>query len=821
MERTRLVSIDNDAPGQEGNDPAIPDSESEFAAEGHDDDPVVEGEYAYEYDEQPAASLRRGWIVPALAVFAILGWTAFFGWANRAALGGVAPLEAIELVGSWAPPVVVIALAWLLAMRTSRREARRFAEAAQTLRLESEQLEARLHRVNGELSVAREFLSQQSRELDTLGRLAVDRIGEHSGRLEALISDNGREVERLSDVSASALENMESLRGNLPVIASSTKDVTNNIAQAGRTARAQLDEMVDGLKRVNEFGQASEAQVEQLRAQVGQALDEFAATTHNTGEALAERYNKLSENVGVARIQFEQEEIEALASLRQRWSAVGEQIKEALDELAGLDEGVIQPAAGRIESMRGEHTALLGDAARANEEFGAELARRREIAEADGLASIETLQTRLATLDIDLGERREAHVARVREVGELSEGLAARIAELAEMAEHAQDTGTRAGETLDHALAETGDRLAATDASLRQTDELLGTLTDTTVRLLELVRATAEHGSQDLPKALVESEQALVLLEERATRINESVAHAGRNGEGLVADIETSQVRLGELLAEFEKVSSALGTGTGDQAERLATIAGEFDRLQDKSEALASHAREELVASIAALREANSAALAQIESEGGEGLRQWAEKIGTASGEAIERELRARIDETAGALDEATTQAAERSREATLQLREQLGKIDELTGNLERRITRAHERAEEQVDNDFSRRAALITESLNSSSIDIAKALSADVADTAWSSYLKGDRGIFTRRAVRLLDNGDAREIGDLYEVDEGFREDVARYIHDFESMLRQLLSTRDGHALGVTLLSSDMGKLYVALAQGIERLRS
>ena len=30
----------------------------------------------------------------------------------------------------------------------------------------------------------------------------------------------------------------------------------------------------------------------------------------------------------------------------------------------------------------------------------------------------------------------------------------------------------------------------------------------------------------------------------------------------------------------------------------------------------------------------------------------------------------------------------------------------------------------------------------------------------------------------------------------------------------------RDGSALGVTLLSSDMGKLYVALAQAIERLR-
>jgi hypothetical protein len=49
----------------------------------------------------------------------------------------------------------------------------------------------------------------------------------------------------------------------------------------------------------------------------------------------------------------------------------------------------------------------------------------------------------------------------------------------------------------------------------------------------------------------------------------------------------------------------------------------------------------------------------------------------------------------------------------------------------------------------------------------------------------------------------------------------VNRYIHDFESMLRRILADRDSSALGVTMLSSDMGKLYVALAQAIERLRT
>ena len=38
--------------------------------------------------------------------------------------------------------------------------------------------------------------------------------------------------------------------------------------------------------------------------------------------------------------------------------------------------------------------------------------------------------------------------------------------------------------------------------------------------------------------------------------------------------------------------------------------------------------------------------------------------------------------------------------------------------------------------------------------------------------------------------------------------------------MLRRVLAERDGGMMAVTLMSADMGKLYAALAQGIERRR-
>ena len=59
----------------------------------------------------------------------------------------------------------------------------------------------------------------------------------------------------------------------------------------------------------------------------------------------------------------------------------------------------------------------------------------------------------------------------------------------------------------------------------------------------------------------------------------------------------------------------------------------------------------------------------------------------------------------------------------------------------------------------LSRRVSLLIDALNSTAIDVSKILSNDAGDAAWAAYLKGDRGVFTRRAVRLLDSGEAREI--------------------------------------------------------------
>ncbi|MES2989019.1 MAG: hypothetical protein V4808_14035, partial [Pseudomonadota bacterium] len=222
-------------------------------------------------------------------------------------------------------------------------------------------------------------------------------------------------------------------------------------------------------------------------------------------------------------------------------------------------------------------------------------------------------------------------------------------------------------------------------------------------------------------------------------------------------------------------------------------------RVRETASAAADHAREAIAGIVPgaarALEEASTTALRR------------------AMDDTVRRQL-TELGQTTEAAVNAATRASERLTAQMLQLAES-------TGQVEAQIE-AGKAAREEADGDnFARRVSLLIEALNSNSIDITKVFAADVTDSAWSAYLKGDRGVFTRRAVRVLDSGDAREIHKLYDEDEAFRDNVNRYIHDFEAMLRQILALRDGSPLGVTLLSSDMGKLYVALAQAIERLRS
>jgi chromosome segregation ATPase len=812
-------------------------------------------EQAWE-DEEPARP-RFGWAVPALAVLAILGWTGFFGWAHQAEiLAGGTPEQWSGWIVAWSVPVLLVVSLWLLAMRHSRREAARFADVARALSHESTRLEERLAVVNRELSLARDFIAAQSRDLESLGRVASERISRHADQLQRLIRDNGEQVETIGRISATALENMDRLRGDLPVISNSARDVASQIGHAGNTAQGQLEELIQGFNRLNQFGEASERQVASLRARIDETLANFEAQAGQLEDIARIRFEALAERGREFRAELDGHEVEALAALRRRadrlaeeldarhaemqcraeeeiallrervgtagsestqviealraaqdeasrrWAEAVDELKErmrdAIGKIAEIDAHALDNARRRLAALSAEAERVDRVMVERTEVFETGIAQRRAEAERREQEAAASLETRLAALDRNIDERHEEQLAHIAGLAERGDALVARMAALSAEMERIAAQGAETGGALDEAAAGLTSRLAEGRAELDANRERISMLTDESVRLLELIRAGAEHSQEDLPRALSQAANDLERFEERVRSAHELIGAALLQGEELAGHVATAQRDGAGSIEQFETLERRISDANRTHATTLAELRAALDEIADRSQALAEAAKGSL----------------------GEALESMTGRFAEESAEAIERSLRDHARETIEELEAGAQRASAASREAALQLRDQLAAVNELAGNLEHRVAHARQRAEEQVDNDFARRMALITESLHSSAIDITKAFDNEVADTAWSSYLRGDRGIFTRRAVRLLDNQAAREVSDIYREDMDFRETVNRYIHDFEAMLRGVLSTRDGHALGVTLLSSDPGKLYVALAQAIDRLR-
>ncbi len=951
----RIIPIDAGQPDNGGSEPVL-----DLRAEAWPAPETFEQE-----DETPPA--RREWPIPAAASFLVVAWTAFFGWANLPAMRvATLPTQWAQWIVAWSVPVLLVLVGLLLVMRTSRREATRFSDVARSLATESERLEVRLRSTNTELSLARDFIASQSRDLESLGRVAVDRLSGSAGRLQELIVGNGAQVDRIGEVSGNALENMEKLRGQLPVIANSAKDVTNTIANAGRTAHVQLEDMIAGFQRLNEFGVASERQVVAIRERVDAALAAFGAASDRIGTLVADRFDALASETEAHRQKLDGEEIaalaairaradvlaqeleqhrsltaeaenealaalrsrsdalrqelarhrgasseaegEALAALRSRSDALAQQIAQQRSVIAAAEEEMLAALHARFASLRDESGAIgrtltqSEDAAlaafavrsagevnalrQAIEEIGrdhdgllaasrerlagfeenaqaltrrliaeageadAEIARRRGSLELAMAEQREALSRRLVELDRSIGERRttmaaagaEAAEALARKLAELDhaieeqrkrqiddarllgnhcDAIGERVVALSTALRASGDQGAETAATVDRSIGALNQRLVDMRDALTGTDGQIVELTTSAVRLLELIQAGGDHTRTQIPEALRSTEAGLGMIEDRVVALRDTLREAGDSGRSLSEQVGTTRGDVAGVIEDIGGLHRTLAEHAAQQQSTLDALRNALTAARADSDALSQDIEARLSGAVSRLAEAAGHAGDHLRETTAREIEGLAEQLGEQSSAAIVRVLQGRGAELIGRLEEAIDSAAAASRETAMQMRDQLSKVDELAGNLENRVTRARERAEELVDNDFARRTALITESLNSTSIDIAKALSSDVSETAWASYLRGDRGIFTRRAVSLLDSAEAKAVQQHYESEPEFREHVNRYIHDFESMLRQLLSTRDGNALGVTLLSSDMGKLYVALAQGIERLRT
>ncbi|SER12503.1 hypothetical protein [Sphingobium sp. YR768] len=833
----------------------------------------------------------------ALSLLAVL-WLGFAGWAIIVS-GDLAagPSAWANAVVTLAVPLILLALSYLLLVRNSRTESRRYLDTARALRTEADLLELRLGRISSQLESARQTMQDQAELLDSYGAAAssnmeasaeliagrahitaeraesaeragqalvqrmdmliasIPELEDRTGRMSARIMDDGHalaeridmleaRLHALTEVSdearARTLAATKSLSSQLTQLQESTRAATEEVtgmaeiasgridatAQSAREAmdrsRQDLEEHAEALNAAIDAAQAGVASTsDQARSTLAADLDTINTTMRaridtvlhtvrgafaTTDEGLSRRAEALETLVAVAQQGIGSTSEEALSTLSRDMAAIDEDLRRRLDSA--------------LERAQENLAVTDSGLTRQTEALDTLIARSRSSLDAIGNETVTSLSDMIADIE-----------SRLHHLDTMMEGQRSLMSGLhAGLHDTIASTEGRFAALEDNALAR-GERLTAA----------LARLTEETQR----IDGALASGGMTAEKLIGAAETLLVALDSSVRELDETYPGAL---ERFDARVEQSRTLLGSATPEIERleaISQAL-VGRTEEAESL--LRGQGSRLTEWLESTQSglHANRELVDRLrTALEAADQDARRITEGAGpllvtallrvkdtadqaaerarqalGRAIPDAAQQLAQASDEALENVIGDRVTAQIEQVARVAEEAVQAAHQASERLTRQLLTIADTSASVEQRILDAEQAAEHRDRDHFARRSALLIESLNSTAIDVAKILSNDVTDSAWSAYLKGDRGVFTRRAVKLLDAGESREIALHYDNDADFRDHVNRYIHDFEAMLRIILSARDGNALGVAVLSSDMGKLYVALAQAIERLR-
>ncbi|USI71768.1 hypothetical protein [Sphingomonas morindae] len=447
--------------------------------------------------------------------------------------------------------------------------------------------------------------------------------------------------------------------------------------------------------------------------------------------------------------------------------------------------------------------------------------RAQSAAEAAAERAAATLEARVAAIRQEVAALAETLAAQDHVGAELVEriqrGLSAVEARFAEL----DETGGARTQRLGEALGLLWTHAERTMATLNDGGTAATTLINRTETLKGAIAACLGELGEALPEAIGRLERQAARSQALASAALPEVERLESAAATAAAALEAARTELDARRASIEALGEAITArlaGARSDAEALdAAVAGADSR----AEKLASSTSPRLVEALIRVRETAGQAAQRAREALGAIVPHSASALGEASRKALEAAMTETVDAQVARIAGVSQEAVAAARAAADKLESDLARIAETSASVEAHIAAGKAEVESSDRDNFSRRVAHLIDSLNSTSIDVAKLLSNETADSAWAAYLKGDRGVFTRRAVRLLDNGDVREITRHYEGDAEFRDQVNRYIHDFEALLRPILATRDGSTLAVILLSSEMGKLYVALAQAIERLRA
>jgi len=713
-------------------------------------------------------------VLGTLLVVLAAAWIAFSAWSAGRSLAGqsLASPAFAQWIAVTAAPLALLALGWMMFGRTRRKEAERFTRSVVAMRSETQSLEALLQVLSQRIHDSRSELTMMSQHLMQLGDDA-------SGKLGGITREFDTSSERLKRHGEALDRAAESARNDIAVL-------LEDLPRAEDAARAVAEQ----LRTVGSESAAKAAALGQQVTAISDRTREADQIVMDATDRLAVRLAEIDTAGGAA-----------ATKVREAQAAFSGSLDLLLDRTStGLDEirSGIDAQAAAVTALVQQASAGLGKAGtQASESLAANIERAN--------TSIEGLSNRVAEQDR----------ASQRMIAEIDRGLAMideRFAELSAngdaRANHFLDALTRARTELDSLAAESGNQ-----------DSAIGTLAERTETLRESIGRLASEIRDGVGTMLGEAHGGAERLAASAAAIRPEMAWI-RDAAAEASDrIGSAGERIAEQQDRFAALLSSVDEGVDSAHSKLGELASMIVQVEREASSLSAETGPALVAALLQVKEAAAHAAERAREAIESVIPASAGKLSAETRDALERVVRESVEERLREVEQVAERAVESARAASGRLTQQMVTLGQTAAALEQHIEDTSKEQREKDSEAFARRVSLLMDSMNSAAIDVGKILSDEIDDRAWDSYIKGNRGVFTRRAVRLIGGTETRAIKAHYDAEPEFAQSVNRYIADFEAMLRRVVAERDGGIIAVTLMSSDMGKLYAALAQ-IDRRR-
>lgn len=623
-------------------------------------------------------------------------------------------------------------------------------------------------------------------DMDAKTQRIVEDVGAASAkarRLAAELTEAGREALRSVETVASAVQpaqqEVEALDAHLRML-------DESLARTGGTAQQQVARLLETVGRLGQEQATTGAAI----AQLGQALVPI-------GQQAAELCGRLRAEA---------------ASLATAADQQGSRLEATGDNVRAMLEGLLTDMSSTLDAtQRAIHAQSA--ALHANAQSWADQARdaTRE--------AVKILNNGINANRLASGQSIEILNRDVAAFAQANEKAQSQLSMLEDRLKGVVATSVQDLERLSAQARATFDGSAELQAPLSALDGRAEALGERMRRLLADVATL----SQSLDQTLAQKSEAFDHVQAKRIAVAKALAE---QMTALETQAKSTNAALGDTTAGLTHLNAALARESdrladtqSDVGEKIQLLTLEVAQLRDDAAATGLKVSSDLLETLTRVRAAALQARSSIDEVAGDIATAVSSRLTGLNLAAIRAAILAPVEDALAALEHASRTAAAGADDRAGELEGRIARIEAAARAAERSVAEAETRQERISSAEYSRMSATLIERLNSEAIDVAKAMAVDLPDTYWQEYLKGDRSVFARRARQLLDRSERAHINKLYRDDPEFREQVHRYVQDFERLIGRSMQEREGQAIAVTLLSSDLGKLYVALAQSIKRL--